>query len=472
MNQLSLNQVENVEGIREEYESLRKRTGRLSDLPSYVYLSIHIIFATYVTLTAAITTNRIGTTILVAILSATYPGFLVSGLVFLIVYGLFGGILERYLERRRLVRSWYQRYLYLKNYIEDYDEAERLRKEEQKRIEAEAKRVWLLPLHNAIREFHVQLREYDELVSDLDEFFRRKKKWYSEYRPFEQNINQCVERLNDLEGEGRRLEEKLVDLARESPTSFPYLFESISRTRRKFEWLLEKMQSMKNWTPPIGSTSPQATVRLLTGSGTQPPKTPKSRATIAESEALENEYDFSFPTDIKQPIVVVPPSPPKRRVQNRRLKKIPFEDYVGAAKAKMTIGELGEVVVLHYEIRRVDEESGRYGAHRVRRVSEESDSFGYDIESFSQGEKVFIEVKSTSGPFWTDFILTANERNVMKELGDKYWLYRIFELSQEDGSAKLSIFRGRFEIENSFDLEPSNYKLKPKSQPNPENIDV
>ncbi len=103
----------------------------------------------------------------------------------------------------------------------------------------------------------------------------------------------------------------------------------------------------------------------------------------------------------------------------------------------MSIGELGEVVALHYEIRRVESETGFSSVGKVMRVSEQTDSAGYDIESFSQGDKVFIEVKSTSGGFWTDFFLTANEERVMKNLGEKYWLYRIFELSKDDGSAKL-----------------------------------
>ncbi len=126
---------------------------------------------------------------------------------------------------------------------------------------------------------------------------------------------------------------------------------------------------------------------------------------------------------------------------NKKLKKIPFEDYVGAALAKMEIGQLGEVLVMHYEIRRVQEEGARYGAQLVQRVSEESDSYGYDIESFSQGKKVYIEVKSTSGPFETDFFLSANEQKVMNDFEEKYWLYRVFELSKENNTAKLSIFR-------------------------------
>jgi len=462
MKGLSIKSDDNIEGIRKEYESLKWRATSEIDSSESLLWIVHSILTVIVIIIVAVKTHSIVSTFVAAVGYGYLPGLIASLIVSGILDAIVGERFERYLKNRRLTRTWYQRYLELGEQIADHDEAKKVRLEQERRHEAEAKRLRLLPLHNAIWEINVQLREYETLVRDLDYFFRRKKKWYSEYRPFEENIDQCVERLSDLVSESQRLEEKFEALARESPTSFPYLFNSIFLTQANFKSLLAKMQSMKNWTPPIRTATPKSTVREPTTPPSQPPRMSASRSTIVESERSEKEYDFSLPNNIKQPIVVMPPAPPKRRILNRQLKKIPFQDYVGAAQAKMTIGELGEVVVLHYEVRRVQEESGRFGTHRVRRVSEESDSFGYDIESFSQGEKVYIEVKSTSGPFWTDFFLTANERNVMKELGEKYWLYRIFELSKEDGSAKLSVFRGKSEIDLSFEMEAANFKITPK----------
>ncbi len=86
--------------------------------------------------------------------------------------------------------------------------------------------------------------------------------------------------------------------------------------------------------------------------------------------------------------------------------------------------------------------------------------FGYDIESMFEGERVFIEVKTTRHAFWTDFFLTSNERAKMKELGERYWLYRVSELSRENNEAKLSIFRGQSAIEEYFVLEPSAYRFR------------
>ncbi len=188
--------------------------------------------------------------------------------------------------------------------------------------------------------------------------------------------------------------------------------------------------------PPVRTHAPRNAVIESGNSVPRPSRNPSIGNTL-QSPTPSIIPSTSYISEIKELVVVLPPEPPKRRVLKRELKKIPFEDYVGVAKAKMSIGELGEVVALHYEIRRVESETGFSSVGKVMRVSEQTDSAGYDIESFSQGDKVFIEVKSTSGGFWTDFFLTANEERVMKNLGEKYWLYRIFELSKDDGSAKL-----------------------------------
>ena len=51
----------------------------------------------------------------------------------------------------------------------------------------------------------------------------------------------------------------------------------------------------------------------------------------------------------------------------------------------------------------------------------------------------------------------------MKELGDKYFLYRVYDFDTKSNEGKLHIFKGCKEIESFFDFTPQTYRLKRKS---------
>ena len=57
---------------------------------------------------------------------------------------------------------------------------------------------------------------------------------------------------------------------------------------------------------------------------------------------------------------------------------------------------------------------------------------GYDIESTWPGEERCIEVKTTTRA-GSDFFLTANERTVLGELGERAWIYRVEADGNHDG---------------------------------------
>lgn len=451
MKGLSINPDADINEIRKEYRSLKCRAEKTIDSFESLLWIVHPILTLAVTTFVAFRTFNLGKTFLAAVVYGYIPGMFASMIVTGLLHLAIGKRFGHHLENRRLTSLWYQRYQYLRTYIPEYEEAENLRL-------AEEKRNRLQPVRNEIQRIHGEFKKIDEVVKASENIIWRKRKWYPEYREYQDAIEECIPRLEELERQGQLERARFGPLAEETSYEFYGLFKYISALRQRCRSVLTKMTGMKDWTPPVQTRTPpkrDTTTSAAHPTGThtadQSPQVPSSVA----NNTRENE--------VKQPVVVPPPQPPKRRVLNRELKKIPFEDYVGAAKAKMTIGELGEVVVLHYEVRRVEAETGAPSLGKVTRISEQTDSLGYDIESFSQGDKVFIEVKSTSGSFWTDFFLTANERRVMNDLGEKYWLYRIFALSKEDGSAKLSIFRGKAEIDASFELEAANYKMNPKT---------
>ncbi|MEO6050156.1 MAG: DUF3883 domain-containing protein [Pyrinomonadaceae bacterium] len=406
MKGLSINPDTDIKEIRKEYQSLKWRAEKKIDsFDSLLWWIVHPTLTLAVTIFFAIRTRDIGQTFLAAVVYGYIPGMfasmIVTGLLSLAIGKRFG----QYLENRRLTSAWYQRYQYLRTYIPEYEEAEKIRLAEEKRIR-------LLPVRTEIRLIGGEVGKIEEVVKASENVIWRKRKWYSEYREYEDAIEECIPMLEGLENQGNLTRARFDELAEEASYEFYSLFRHISGLRQRCELVLAKMQGMKDWTPPVRTrTRP---VRNSTGADFQVPRVQSSSPASSHRPPLVANDDRQ--TVVQQPVVVAPPQPPERRVLNRELKKIPFEDYVGAAKAKMTIGDLGEVVALHYEIRRVEAETGVSSLGKVTRVSEYTDGVGYDIESFSQNEKVFIEVKSTSGSFWTDFYLSANERRVMNNL--------------------------------------------------------
>lgn len=439
MKKLSVNPNGDINEIRKEYQSLKLRAGKTIDSFDLLFWIVHPVLTLAVTVFFAFRTLDLRQTLIAAVVYGYIPGVIASAVVTGLLDLAIGKRCRDYLESRRLTSSWYQKYQYLRSYIADYDEAEKLSLEEERRVR-------LQPVRDEVKRICNQVEEVNNHIRSSENTIWRKRKWYPEYREYEGNIETCISKLEDLREKGQLAKAKFGLLAEEMSYEFNSLFGQISNSRLRCHSVLGKMQGMKDWTPPV---------RTRTRAERDSTTTEVRRPRVSSRQ-----------TTIQQPVVVTPPQPPKRRVLTRQLKKIPLEDYLGAAMAKMTIGELGEVVALHYEIRRVEAETGVSFHGTVSRVSEHTDSVGYDIESFSQGEKVFIEVKSTSGSFWTDFYLSANERQVMNKLDEKYWLYRIFDLSKEDGSAKLSIFRGKAEIDASFELEAANYKFSPKTTSN------
>jgi len=67
---------------------------------------------------------------------------------------------------------------------------------------------------------------------------------------------------------------------------------------------------------------------------------------------------------------------------------------------------------------------------RNPRVLDESEKSGYDIESKSEKEDIFIEVKGTSKSSY-DIVLTVNESKTLREKKDKYFVYVVTNVLDE-----------------------------------------
>lgn len=126
------------------------------------------------------------------------------------------------------------------------------------------------------------------------------------------------------------------------------------------------------------------------------------------------------------------------------------------SKVQKRIGNAGEMFVLKYETEKLSE----IGKIPIHTSKIDGDGVGYDIRSYTEtGEDKFIEVKTTTGGFESSIFITRNELKRSIELGDKYYLYRVYNFFESDNKGDLAILRGSLE---SICIYPREYLVKLK----------
>jgi|GEM_PF-3413182 len=146
------------------------------------------------------------------------------------------------------------------------------------------------------------------------------------------------------------------------------------------------------------------------------------------------------------------PAGRKRRTNNPTER--PGVDYLKLQRENSALGDAGEGLVIRLE----KDELARKGrtdlADKVEHTAKVvGDTAGYDISSFdAEGNKRFIEVKTTTGPAETPFYLSANELDFGNDNSGNYFLYRVFAYDPATGNAKVYISHGS--IATEFSLTP------------------
>lgn len=104
------------------------------------------------------------------------------------------------------------------------------------------------------------------------------------------------------------------------------------------------------------------------------------------------------------------------------------------------MGEAGEKAALEYEINSLNACDQPMLAKQVRWISKlEGDGAGYDILSFEpNGEKRFVEVKTTVGGNRTPFFISRNEFDFSKKEKERYHLLRLFDFRKKPRIFQLS----------------------------------
>ncbi len=137
-------------------------------------------------------------------------------------------------------------------------------------------------------------------------------------------------------------------------------------------------------------------------------------------------------------------------------------DYIELHEFFIKIGELGEKYVYEQECTRLLKSDSAF-ADMVDSTPANNPENGYDILSYTEaGEKIYIEVKTTTLSDNSPFYMSEHELSVAKKFwasGINYQIHRIYDIMNEDDS-KIG-----YVIYNSLDslkLTEASYKVEPK----------
>lgn len=122
------------------------------------------------------------------------------------------------------------------------------------------------------------------------------------------------------------------------------------------------------------------------------------------------------------------------------------------------LGDLGELWVVKYEIEKLKNANKHNLINQIKHTSkDEGDWTGFDIQSFDrEGNKIFIEVKTTKGRQNSTFFVTRNELERSKIEKDNYYLYRLYNYNEQADTADLLIIKG--DLTNICEF-PTTFKI-------------
>tara|TARA_B100000242_G_scaffold48368_1_gene28825 strand:- start:173 stop:1249 length:1077 start_codon:yes stop_codon:yes gene_type:complete len=160
-------------------------------------------------------------------------------------------------------------------------------------------------------------------------------------------------------------------------------------------------------------------------------------------------------------ITTIIPSSKKMGVSKSDFKATKAPDYAAKEIKNKKLGLIGEKLVLNYEIDQLLSNGLEDLANKVVHTSMiEGDGAGYDIKSFDDfGNIKYIEVKTTRGSINTDFYMSPREILFSKKHPEKFYLYRVFNLDEQN-NGEFYVFKG--DIEENFNKIPTGFRLSKK----------
>ena len=159
----------------------------------------------------------------------------------------------------------------------------------------------------------------------------------------------------------------------------------------------------------------------------------------AKNDSQVSSVELAKPQPISELILKI--SADKNKDAKKSVSKVDWEKHNARLKE---IGDLGERLVVQREKRYLEQNDRPDLAAKVEWVANtKGDGLGYDILSWTlKGEKKYIEVKSTTGGLSAPFYVTRNEMEASEQYGRKYYLYRVYCLTEESVEPPLNIYYG------------------------------
>jgi uncharacterized protein DUF3883 len=129
-------------------------------------------------------------------------------------------------------------------------------------------------------------------------------------------------------------------------------------------------------------------------------------------------------------------------------------DFLAQHKRNKHIGDIGEQIVLMHETSHCNP----MFANKIYQLSRtKGDGLGFDILSFDDaGHEKYIEVKTTRGPASKPFHVSGTELERSKVEGNKYFLYRLYNLDEENMTADCFIIQGDL---SRYCINPTEYEV-------------
>jgi len=132
-----------------------------------------------------------------------------------------------------------------------------------------------------------------------------------------------------------------------------------------------------------------------------------------------------------------------------------FVNFNDSNKRAKHIGDLGELFVMLVEIDRLK----NCNLSPIHISKSGGDGQGYDILSYDDnGNRIYIEVKTTQGPFNTPFYITVNELEKSKQEKNNFYLYRVFDFDPDKNTGKIRIYKGSLE---KLCINPVSFQVYP-----------
>lgn len=153
---------------------------------------------------------------------------------------------------------------------------------------------------------------------------------------------------------------------------------------------------------------------------------------------------------------------PESRLSKKGISTKTFQarktDFVEIEKTNKTLGLKGEELVIEYERNHLIQNNRAGLANDIIHVANRlGDGAGFDILSFDlDGNKKFIEVKTTKKGANTPFFVSENEVAFSNQYPNQFYLYRVYSYNEKNNSGMLFIEKGP--LSNNFSLEPIQYR--------------